>query len=287
MDHDLLLDLRHLDDPEPPRFGDLWAEEAAQRAAQARSRRARLVAGAVLAVALVAGVGLTALGSNGAPATIESASTPPPTDAELAPDESTSIPPDSTPGTTVPAGEQPPATAPAPAQPSTTVAGPAPTVPGVAPPPGGGPSATDPPQGAPVTPPVVATGRPPDGSKAAPAGLRLTLTLDSDRVQAGASVRGKVRFENNRTTAVTLVGGGCDAFPTMLYRDGKFAADNPRCPASYEKVVAPGEVVESPVQAWADQGLRAGTYDVFSVITLREDSITIHSDRHVATVVRS
>jgi hypothetical protein len=133
----------------------------------------------------------------------------------------------------------------------------------------------------------VATGRPPDGSRPAPAGIRLTLTLESDRLQAGASVRGKVRFENNRSTAVTLVGGGCDPFPTMLYHDGKFAGDSPRCPASYEKVVAPGDFVESPAQAWADQGLRSGTYDVFSVITLREDGITIHSDRHVVTVVRS
>ena len=287
MDHDLLLDLSHLDDPEPPRFGALRAEEAAQRAAQARARRARVVAGTVLALAVVAGVGGAAIGAGRSEQ---------PTVIAQAPSTSTSgspapAPPDS-PVATVPPSVAVPAAA-APGAPTVTTAVPPPVTSTVAPAatmPGSAPAVTRPPAAAVATtvPAAPGTSQPPTGTVPAPADLRLTLTLDRRQLAAGTSVHGVVRFENRRSSAVTLSGGGCSSmWRADLYKDGEHAPSAPIiCMMLISQVVQPGQVVVADVDLQADASLAAGTYGAFTTIRLGENGPLLHSEAVDVTVTR-
>lgn len=283
MDHDLLLDLAPLDDPEPPGFGPLRAEEAVRRAAHRQSRRARLVAGAVVAVAVVAALGIAALPEDPPTATLNVALPPSATEPTSSEFPSATVSPTVAPPTTAapvvatagPTEPGPPSSSPtaAPGVPSTTVPvpNPAPMV---------GPATT--------LAPARATGQPPESTRPAPPGLRFTLTLDADQVPLGGSVRGVVRLENNRSTAVTLQGGGCSTmWRADLYAGGR-QAPSPAviCPMALRTVVAAGSVEQAVVQLRADPSLRPGTYDAFTTIVVAEDGLGIHTERVVVAVVR-
>ena len=123
---------------------------------------------------------------------------------------------------------------------------------------------------------------------AAPAGLRFTLTLEAAEVRSGSSLSGVVRFENHRSTPVTLVGGGCSMWRADLYDAGrKVTGLGPICPMALRRVVEAGAVEQAPVTVETGPELRAGTYDAFSTIGLHEDGVGIHTERQVITVVRS
>jgi hypothetical protein len=286
VDHDLLLDLRHLDDPEPPRFGALRAEEAAHRAAQARARRARVVAGSVLAVALVAGLGGAAIGTTRDEQPTLSAQAPSSTSMSLGPATTDTPSPTEPPSPVDPAAAAPGAATVTTALPSpvTTTPAPAATTPGSA------PTVTRPPAGAVATTllPARGTSQPPSGSVAAPAGLRLTLTLDRRQLAAGSSVHGVVRFENRRSTAVTLSGGGCSSmWRADLYKDGEHAPSPPiTCMMLITQVVQPGQVVVADVDVAADPSLAAGTYGAFTTIRLGENGLLLHSEAVDVAVTR-
>jgi len=245
VDHDILLDLSDLDDPEPPRFGALAAEDAARRAARSQSRRARLVAGTVLAVAVVAGVAVSGRRLDGPTAGRQVTFGRLARNASVPPFASTSVAPFS-----------------------------APT----------------------ARPPADATGQPPEGTTTAPAGLRLTLAVATVTVPSGVSARAVVRFENNRTTAVTLVGRGCGLIRADFFEAGRRAVPGHSCLYFEGKVIAPGAAVQVDTTVEAYMGPRPGTYDAFAVACIQEDgqppraasalgSTCIHSDPVVVTVV--
>ncbi len=285
MDNDLLLDLRHLDDPDPPRFEAERAEEASRLAARRQTSRARLVAGAVLAVALLAGGLAAAVGLDRSDRDLETAQPPLATTVE---DPTTSLF-----ATTLPEALAPPtttATDPPPPLPDPVIALPGSAASGPTPP-STSPATT---RGtvpvAGVTPttlrPAAATGASPQGAVPAPTGLRLTLTLDAAQVRSGSSVSGVLRFENNRSTSVTLAQPGCGpVLQADLYDAGQSSGIS-TCQGIPSIVVLPGTAQQVQVQVFAQPALRAGTYDAFATTRLEEDGVTIHSDRVVLTVVR-
>ena len=281
VDHDLLLDLGHLDDPDPPRFGALRAEDAARRAATHRSRRTRLVAGAALAAALVVGAGVAVAGGQGASPVVQTATPPSTTVADLP--TSLAVDPGAPTSTTAapsPQGETTTTVVVAP-PPSTIRGGPVPSV--AAPPP---PVTVAP--GAPLPtarPPARATGTPPEGAVAAPDGLRVTLRLDATQVTAGSQVRGVVRIESTRSTSVSVRPAPCSA--ADLYEAGRLTfTQHPLCPIPPSVVVPAGASEEVGVTLRADASLRAGTYDAFSLVSLAPDGTRIHTEAVIVTVVR-
>jgi hypothetical protein len=280
VDHDLLFDLRHLDDPEPPSFNALRASDAVRLAAEARVRRSRIVASGALSLTVLAGVGVALLrveteppamlGSAGALSTTAPLQTPP-TGGSVAP-------PPPGPSPTDPAATTVPTTAgPAGSGPATTVAG--------------APSTTlRPGSGAPVLTTVTSAFpalAPPSGTRPAPAGIGYTLSLDATSVTAGGSVTGVVRFENRRSTPVTLTIGGCSLWHADLYRAGQQSTGlGPTCAAIQRSVVAPGQVVEADVQIATGAGLAPGPYAAYGTIRLEEDGFGIHTNGVAVTVAR-
>ena len=278
MDNDLLLDLSHLDDPDPPSFGATGAEEAAHLAARHQRSRARLVAGAVLAVVLLAGGLAATLGQDRSRQDLEMAQTPTPTAPE-SPTTSWFAPP-------LPSVVAPPSTAvsnPPPTQPDPSLVGP--NGPGPMP----SPTAPAPTRSTRTTvttsrPP--STGKPPQGAVPPPEGLRLTLTLDATQIRSGSSVRGVVRFENHRSTIVTLAQPGCGpVLSAGLFDAGRWTGAA-TCQGIPSIVVPPGASQQVEVQVFAPPALKDGAYDAFAVTLLEEDGVTIHSEGVVVNVVR-
>jgi len=291
VDPDLHLDLRHLDDPEPPQFGPLRAGEATRRAADNRIRRARLVAAAVLSVSLLLGLGATTLSRAQERDLAETAAvtstTPEPTEAPL---ETTFVP------TTAPGAVE--------VQPGGDAAawhgaGGATVPPSVPPPPSapvtaGGPGAggavvpTRPAAVAPSTVPPPPSGQPPNHMAPAPAGIVFTLRLDARQVVVGGRVRGVVRFENNRSaTAVLHWFSECGPWQTYLYRFGEPVTGPAHdCFSIHVTEVAPGTAQEAEVWVNVDSRVQPGSYDVFSSVDIKDERTRTHSTAQALTVVR-
>lgn len=280
MDHDLLLDLRHLDDPSPPSFGALRAEEAARRAAQHQSHRARMLAGAVLAVVLVAGIGVAIRPDARPSGGLESA-------------QATTVPGvPTTPEPTVLPTVAPSPTAPNVPAASTTVppAAPAPTAPPSAPATTAAATPTvRPPSGAviPTTAPPLSNAPPPTGTVAPPPDISFTLTLDAPQMAAGGQLRAVIKLSNNRASPVTLFSGGCNPWRADLYRNGTPANGSiVDCAMAHRRDLAAGQAEVVVVQISAGAGLAAGVYDAFSTVTLGENGPRIHSGPRTVTVTR-